>query len=73
MRYYVIREILECEEIGKYKAYGIELREKGMVLRRVSDVFRTYKSAWRFCRRCNRFRLSPEHLDDAIEDAIAVE
>ena len=70
MKYCVTKEKIE-NETGTYLAYGIEIREKGIVLRRISDIFRTHKEASMLCRRCNRLRLDAEQIDDVVQDYLA--
>lgn len=70
MKYYVINENREIEEVGTYTTYGIELREGGRSLRRISDVSRSYADIRRLCGKCNRLKLDPEHLDDVVQDFI---
>lgn len=70
MKYYVISEKLEGEEVGAYTTYGIELREGGRSLRRISDVSQSYTGVRRLCGKCNRLKLDSIHIDDVIEDFI---
>lgn len=70
MKYCATKEKVE-NEIGTYLAYGIEIREKGIVLRRISDVFKTHREAKLLCRKCNRLKLDVEHIDDVVQDYLA--
>ncbi len=70
MKYSVTKEKAE-NETGAYVAYGIEVREKGIVLRRISDVFLTHRDARILCSKCNRLKLDVEHIDDVVQDYLA--
>lgn len=70
MKYCVTIEKVESET-GTYIAYGIEVREKGVVLRRISDVFSTHQEGRVLCRKCNRLKLDVEHIDDVVQDFLA--
>lgn len=70
MKYCVTREKVESET-GTYIAYGIEVREKGTVLHRISDVFSSQQEARKLCWKCNRLKLNIEHIDDVVQDYLA--
>ncbi len=53
-------------------SYGIAVTdENGIPLRAVSDIFGNMADADRFAKLCTELELSPEHLDDVIEDILA--
>ena len=70
MKYCATKEKIK-NEAGTYLAYGIEIREKGVVLRRITDIFTTYQDARKLCRKCNRLKLDAEQIDDVVQDYLA--
>ena len=52
--------------------YGIAVTdENGIPLRTVSDIFGNISDADKFAKLCTELELSPEHLDDVIQDVLA--
>ena len=52
--------------------YGISvLDSSGVTLRTVSDIFDNISDADNFAKLCTELELSPEHLDDVIDDVLA--
>ncbi len=70
--YELITTEIHGEEGASRKVYGILCKEKGtgFILRSVYDIFCDLSSAASFAALINRLELSPEHLDDVIEDII---
>ena len=71
MRYYVTEDMMYCEDVGKYRSYGIELREGERVIERIRDIDISREGVEALCKLCNKLELSPIHFRDVIEDYIS--
>ncbi len=71
--YELITTKIHDEAGTSYEVYGILCKEKGTdsLLRSVYDIFCDISAAESFVTLCNHLELSPEHLDDVIEDIIS--
>ena len=67
MRYYYKKEYFS-KDGQSYISYSILIREKFKVVKYVPDVFSNKADAKKFVALCNKYRLSPIHVDDLIED-----
>ena len=72
--YELITTEIHDEAGASHKTYGILCKEKGtgFILRSVYDIFCDIFAATALVEIINRLELSPEHLDDVIEDVVAV-
>lgn len=70
MSYRVIRERIIDEDIGTYVAYGIELRSKGKTVRKISDIFLSYRKIKHLCRLCNKLKPDNGQIDYIVQDCI---
>lgn len=71
---YKLRTDVIIDEYGKeHTVYGIELYSDGDPTPRytVRDVFYEREKAEYFIFLCNSIGLSPEHIDEAVADAVA--
>ena len=68
MLYQVILEHACALEIGEYETYGIAVTDRGKAIRIISDITPDQQQASTLAERFNREQLSPEHLDQAVED-----
>lgn len=68
MEYVVEKEVLSDMEIGIYTTYGIAICDNGRRILEIHDVCRSGKEIKKFCSLCNRLKLDPIHIYDAIED-----
>ncbi len=68
-----VKRFLSEDKI-RYTAYGINVirRDNGECIGCVDDVFIDRENALRFIEKINRYRLSPLHLMDVIEDEFAL-
>lgn len=73
--YKMMRETLNCAEIGSYTAYGIAAYKladgEATLIKFISDVFLNENDAESFVKKCNELKLDIIHLCDVIEDFIA--
>ena len=68
MKYYVIEEKFISAECEEYTSYGIELRENGCVISRISDIDTRMENVHNLCKLCNKLGLSELHFKDVVED-----
>lgn len=73
MKYSYTREMRCNEEIGEYAAFAIMAMNGTVCIRYIAEVFLEEEKARTFVSLCNRLKLDPLHLEDAIYDAIAAE
>ncbi len=62
------------DELGNnHTTYGIAVYKNADFnpIRVINDVFCDFNAADAFAKRCTRLSLAPEHLDDAVLDAIS--
>lgn len=71
IRYHVIATELTLEG-QNYIGYGIDAECDGEVLKLVPDVSLNRADMEELARRCTEEELAPEHLNDVIEDYLAV-
>ncbi|MBR3848119.1 MAG: hypothetical protein IKM21_02380 [Oscillospiraceae bacterium] len=71
MKYYVTEDIMYLEDVGKYKSYGIELREGECVIEKIRDIDISREGVEELYALCNKLELSPIHFRDVIEDYIS--
>lgn len=75
IKYKVVEEKLYNVDIGNYTAFGIQMLavsgRREMILDTVSDVSLDRKKIEQFVLDLNKFKLSPIHLMDVIEDFIS--
>jgi hypothetical protein len=71
-KYLTVKEKLYHVDLGSYTSYGIECinRESGAVVVKVSDVSLDKSFVKSLASRFTRLKLSPIHLQDAVEDAL---
>lgn len=73
--YAVTEESGTNEEVGKYKAYGLNVYEQKddemVLIRAVSDLFLDEQQAQKFAKLCTEEQLDVIHLDDVIDDMLA--
>lgn len=73
--YHVISERYSHPDLGVYRSYGIHAFETtGMHIRPVAcvhDITTIQAQAEHLAELCNRYQLSPVHLDDIIADYLA--
>ena len=55
-----------------HETFGISVydKETGVVLRSIEDIFTDRRTAEDLTNLCNRLELSPDHIDDVIEDVL---
>ncbi len=68
----IIKESLYHPEIGRYKAFGVEVYEKSTQkkLLSISDVFTDLRKAREFALLCNECQPEPVHLKELCMDFI---
>ena len=73
--YSYVKENFNDEEVGEYSAYGVRISridsEECEQVRYISNVFIDEQDAKKFVEACNRLQLSPVHIDDVVQDALA--
>lgn len=72
---YKLTETTVADESGNtHSAFGIALYqdESGQPTRVIDSIFTDRITAEDFVSLCNRLELSPDHLDDVIDDTLAV-
>ena len=67
VRYSSIKEMLTCEELGSYEAFGIRVCENGKISVTLHDVFPTESEAKAIVDVFNREQLEITHLEQVIE------
>lgn len=70
MKYYIIKDSFLSENGEIYITYGIELREKKRVIKRISDISMSKRKIKNLCKLCNRLNLDEIHFADVAEDFI---
>lgn len=68
LTYVAVKETIESEELGRYTSFGISVRVAGREIRRIRDVSTDEEAVVRLTRLCTELKLSPEHLDDVVDD-----
>lgn len=69
--YRPFKEILRSEDLGTYVTYGIRIVDSNRgEIGRVSDVSVNETFVADLCRRLTRYRLSPIHLADVLDDEL---
>ena len=73
--YKPVKQILNCEYIGTYTAYGVSAIDTATnkEVAFMSDVFLDEKSAENFTCVCNKNKLDVIHLADVIDDFLCGE
>lgn len=73
-KYSIEKENNFHKEIGNYTSYGIKVtlvnKNISQNIEYISDVFVDEKMAYDFINKCNKNKLEPVHIYDAIEDAL---
>lgn len=71
LRYKMIKEHLESEDIGKYTSFGIAAFDGvGNEILKISDVSLKRSIVAKLVRKCNRYKVSTVHIYDIIEDIL---
>lgn len=53
-----------------YISFNILIKKKDIIIRRIPDVFTDEAEAQQFVNICNRLKLDPQHVIDAVEDVL---
>ena len=71
--YVPVQETLTTDDGESYVTYGISVRAVEEEIGKISDVSTEYQKVRRLADLCTEQELSPEHLDDVVEDFLADE
>ena len=69
--YQIKQGIVYDEEMAAHTTWGVLASENGTEVLCVPDIFLDRERAESFVEKCNKSQLSPIHLMDVIEDALA--
>ena len=69
--YFVNARTVKDDKGTSYAMFGIDaVSDDGVVVNSVVDIFDSFEKAEEFAAKCTVLELSPEHLQDVIEDAL---
>ena len=68
IRYELLAQRLDDSEYGSVLTYGVTVLDHGEIIRSVEDISLDKEKVGALITRFNQERLSPVHLDEAIEN-----
>ena len=64
------KEQRTTEDGIQYISFNVLVKNKDVVIRRIPDVFTDERQAQQFVDMCNRLKLDPQHVEDAVDDVL---